>query len=221
MRAVCNSRPSGFDERTTTNTPPSAASPRVEERIERGEPQVAMRRDRIDAQRRGRGEVTFSISGSSRVDVAALAIEQHQHFARARQLHELFQRAKAGAAEALEECRLRLEHDDAKVRRLEHALAELQRAFRGIRQAAGLQQRRRRIDADAQRAVLVDFLLQAVGKRRHAAIVRRATALGTCRRETSIPACRARHAARLSGSASSRVRLARRRAATQSKARPS
>ena len=47
------------------------------------------------------------------------------------------------------------------------ALAELQRAFRRIRQAAGFQQRGGRIDADAKWAVLADLLLQAVGKRRH------------------------------------------------------
>jgi hypothetical protein len=62
---------------------------------------------------------------------------------------------------------LRFEHGNAVVRGVEHALPELQRAFGRIRQAAGFQHGRGRIDADAEGAVLADLLLQAVGECRH------------------------------------------------------
>ena len=85
MRAVCNSRPSGFDERTTTNTPPSARTAMSRNGSSAARPKIHMRGDSIDSQRRRRREITFGVSGAGGVDVAALAIEQHQHFATARQ----------------------------------------------------------------------------------------------------------------------------------------
>ena len=128
----------------------------VQQRPQRLEAEIRRGRHRVRAQGRGRVDVGVCVRLDGRADVTTLGIHQSETAGSANVSDDAFEDCDAGCAMALEECGLWFEHGDAVGHRFHRDAAEPLEPGWVIAKIPVPEQRRMRVDTDAQRAVRRD-----------------------------------------------------------------